>query len=138
MVLMREKYPFQHPTGHSFNCPAIRTRSCTCWKARAELRSSAGDARHLLGADALGARKVRSWTLQSLKEQRAALELRPRLLVRDPQALCQSVLMGLGVALLAIPDVLDHLQSGALERVLGPISRYFAWQKLLPTKTRSS
>ncbi|SFQ28290.1 DNA-binding transcriptional regulator, LysR family [Pseudomonas sp. NFPP07] len=87
--------------------------------------------------------KVRGWTLQGPKEQRAALELRPRLLVNDPQALCQSALMGLGVALLAIPDVLDHLQSGALERVLpdwyvdaGPISLYFAGQKLLPAKTR--
>ncbi|AZE17431.1 Transcriptional regulator, LysR family [Pseudomonas chlororaphis subsp. aureofaciens] len=40
--------------------------------------------------------KVRSWTLQGPKEQREALELRPRLLVNDPQALCQSALMGLG------------------------------------------
>jgi len=64
--------------------------------------------------------------------------------VNDPQALCQSALLGLGVALLAVPDVLAHPQSGALQRVLpdryvdaGPISLYFASQKLLPAKTRA-
>ncbi|MCY1285505.1 HTH-type transcriptional regulator DmlR [compost metagenome] len=88
--------------------------------------------------------KIRSWMLQGPKEQRAALELHPRLLVNDPQALCQSALMGLGIALLAIPDVLGHLESGTLKRVLpdwyvdaGPISLYFAGQKLLPAKTRA-
>lgn len=52
--------------------------------------------------------------------------------------------MGLGIALLAIPDVLGHLESGTLKRVLpdwyvdaGPISLYFAGQKLLPAKTRA-
>jgi DNA-binding transcriptional LysR family regulator len=87
--------------------------------------------------------KVRSWMLQGPKSQQAALELHPCLLVNDPQALCQSALMGLGIALLAIPDVLGYLESGALKRVLpdwyvdaGPISLYFASQKLLPAKTR--
>lgn len=56
--------------------------------------------------------------LQGPKGQRFTLELRPHLLVNDPQALCQSALMGLGMALLAIPDVLSHLESGALKRVL--------------------
>lgn len=48
------------------------------------------------------------------------------------------------MALLAVPDVLAHPQSGALQRVLpdryvdaGPISLYFASQKLLPAKTRA-
>ncbi|OGQ50658.1 MAG: LysR family transcriptional regulator [Deltaproteobacteria bacterium RIFCSPLOWO2_02_FULL_53_8] len=88
--------------------------------------------------------KVRNWILQGPKEQRITLELRPHLLVNDPQALCQSALMGLGVALLAIPDVLSHLESGALKRVLpdwyvdaGQISLYFASKKLLPAKTRA-
>ena len=54
------------------------------------------------------------------------------------------LLLILGLALLAVPDVLSHLQSGALQRVLpdwyvdaGPISLYFASQKLLPAKTRA-
>ncbi|MFG5862582.1 LysR family transcriptional regulator [Metapseudomonas phytobenefica] len=88
--------------------------------------------------------KVRSWMLQGAKGERVPLELRPRMLVNDPQALCASAVLGLGVALLAVPDVLGHLESGALVRLLpdwhvdaGPISLYFASQKLLPAKTRA-
>lgn len=97
-----------------------------------------------LGMRSAQSGKVRSWMLQNPKGERAPLELRPRMLVNDPQALCQSALLGLGVALLAVPDVLEHLQNGALQRVLpdwyvdaGPISLYFASQKLLPAKTRA-
>lgn len=88
--------------------------------------------------------KVRSWMLQGAKGERVPLQLRPRMLVNDPQALCASAVLGLGVALLAVPDVLGHLESGALVRLLpdwhvdaGPISLYFASQKLLPAKTRA-
>ncbi|MBD2838847.1 LysR family transcriptional regulator [Pseudomonas sp. JM0905a] len=97
-----------------------------------------------LGMRSVQSGKVRSWMLQNSKGERIPLELRPRMLVNDPQALCQSTLLGLGLALLAVPDVLTHLQSGALQRVLpdwyvdaGPISLYFASQKLLPAKTRA-
>jgi DNA-binding transcriptional LysR family regulator len=52
--------------------------------------------------------------------------------------------MGLGIGLIAMPNVLPHLQSGALIRLLpdwyvdaGPISLYFASKKLLPAKTRA-
>lgn len=86
--------------------------------------------------------KVRNWMLQGPKGGRTTLELRPHLLVNDPQALRQSALMGLGLALLAMPEVLPYLESGVLQRVLpgwhvdaGPISLYFASQ-LLPAKTR--
>ncbi|MDD2089813.1 LysR substrate-binding domain-containing protein [Pseudomonas guariconensis] len=112
-------------------------------------RSSPRRPEQLAAFDHLGMRsvqsgKVRSWMLQNSKGERIPLELRPRMLVNDPQALCQSTLLGLGLALLAVPDVLTHLQSGALRRVLpdwyvdaGPISLYFASQKLLPAKTRA-
>lgn len=88
--------------------------------------------------------KVRSWMLQGPEGQRTALELTPRLLVNDPHALCQCACLGLGVALLALPDVLPYLQDGTLERVLpgwyvdaGQIQLYFSSQKLLPAKTRA-
>ena len=52
--------------------------------------------------------------------------------------------MGLGVALIAVPNVLQHIESGALRRVLpdwyadlGEISLYFTNQKPLPAKTRA-
>jgi len=82
--------------------------------------------------------------LQGPDGQRAPLELAPRLLVNDPQALCQCARLGLGVALLAVPDVLPYLRDGTLERVLpgwhvdaGQIYLYFSSQKLLPAKTRA-
>ncbi|QHG64714.1 LysR family transcriptional regulator [Pseudomonas putida] len=88
--------------------------------------------------------KVRSWMLQGPEGQQRPLEMKPRLLVNDPQALCQSAVLGLGVALLAVPDVLRHLEDGSLVRILpewyvnaGQISLYFSSQKLLPPKTRA-
>ncbi|HCF6874158.1 TPA: LysR family transcriptional regulator [Pseudomonas aeruginosa] len=97
-----------------------------------------------LGMRSAQSGKVRSWMLQGPQGERMPLELRLRMLVNDPQALRFSAVLGLGVALLAVPDVLGHLQSGALVRLLpdwyvdaGPISLYFASQKLLPAKTRA-
>ncbi|SDH89799.1 DNA-binding transcriptional regulator, LysR family [Pseudomonas benzenivorans] len=88
--------------------------------------------------------KVRQWMLRTAGGEQAPLELRPRMLVNDPEALCRAALLGMGVALLAMPDVLAHLHSGALRRLLpdwyvdaGPISLYFASNRLLPAKTRA-
>jgi DNA-binding transcriptional LysR family regulator len=88
--------------------------------------------------------RVRSWTLRNRQGEEMAAELPPRILLNDPDAICRAALMGLGVALLALADVVHHLDSGALQRVLpdwhadaGPVSLYFASQKLLPAKTRA-
>ena len=88
--------------------------------------------------------KIRSWTLQGPEDGQMPLELKPRLLANDPQALCQCARLGLGIALLAVPDVLPYLENGSLERVLpewyvdaGQIYLYFSSQKLLPAKTRA-
>ncbi|AOX99594.1 LysR family transcriptional regulator [Jeongeupia sp. USM3] len=70
--------------------------------------------------------------------------LTPRMVVNDPDALRTAVLTGLGVGLLPLTHVHRQLASGALCRVLpewhtdaGPVSLYFASQKLLPAKTRA-
>lgn len=88
--------------------------------------------------------RIRSWMLQGPDKQQRPLEMTPRLLVNDPQALCQCACLGLGVALLAVPDVLPYLENGRLKRVLpdwyvdaGQIFLYFSSQKLLPAKTRA-
>ncbi|CAD5107561.1 LysR family transcriptional regulator [Zestomonas carbonaria] len=88
--------------------------------------------------------RVRSWTLRNAGGGEHPLELRPRMTLDDADALCRCVLLDMGVALLAVPDVLAHLESGALLRLLpdwyvdaGPISLYFGSQKLLPAKTRA-
>nr|WP_315231965.1 LysR substrate-binding domain-containing protein [uncultured Albidiferax sp.] len=69
---------------------------------------------------------------------------KPALLVNGPDAICPAALLGLGVGLVSVPHALPYLQSGALVRLLpdwycdvGPISLYFASQKLLPAKTRA-
>ena len=69
--------------------------------------------------------------------------LRTRLVLNDPEAICRAALLGLGVGLLILPDVMPHLQSGQLVRLLpdwyqdaGPLSLYFSAQRLLPAKTR--
>jgi len=69
---------------------------------------------------------------------------KPIMFMNDPDAVCRAALLGLGVCLIAMPHALPHLKSGALEWLLpdwhcdfGPISLYFASQKLLPAKTRA-
>jgi DNA-binding transcriptional LysR family regulator len=61
----------------------------------------------------------------------------------DPEAMCRAALLGLGVALIALPHALPHLESGALTRLIpqwycdaGPISIYYATRHQLPAKTR--
>jgi DNA-binding transcriptional LysR family regulator len=88
--------------------------------------------------------RVRQRMMRNAKEAEMPAELKPRMVVNDPDAVCRSVLMGLGIGLIAMPNVLPHLQSGALIRLLpdwyvdaGPISLYFASKKLLPAKTRA-
>ncbi|MBD8791970.1 LysR family transcriptional regulator [Pseudomonas syringae] len=100
-------------------------------------------AQHYVAMRSVQTGKIRSWMLQGPDAQKRPLDLTPRLLVNDPQALRQCARLGLGVALLAVPDVLADLENGRLQRVLpdwsvdaGQISLYFSSQKLLPAKTR--
>jgi len=89
-------------------------------------------------------RRVRSWSMRNRKGAQMEAELRPAMLVNDPDAICAAALLGIGVALLPLADVIEHLERGELVRLLpdwyvdaGPISLYFASQKLLPAKTRT-
>jgi DNA-binding transcriptional LysR family regulator len=66
------------------------------------------------------------------------------MIVNDPAAMREAALLGLGVALLAIPDVLRELERGNLVRLIprwhadaGSISLYYASRALLPGKTRA-
>ena len=88
--------------------------------------------------------RVRPWFLQHRNGQQATVELKARLTMSDPESLCHGALMGLGVGLIAMPHALPHLHSGKLLQLLpgwysdaGPISLYYAAQKLLPAKTRA-
>lgn len=87
--------------------------------------------------------RVRPWLLRNDQGQQAAVELRQRMTLDEPEASCQAAIMGLGICLVSMPHALAHLNSGALQRVLpgwyvdaGILSIHFSAQKLLPRKTR--
>jgi DNA-binding transcriptional LysR family regulator len=63
--------------------------------------------------------------------------------VDDPAAMREGAILGLGVALLSVSDVLSSIERGELVRLLphwyadaGAISLYYATRALLPAKTR--
>lgn len=88
--------------------------------------------------------RVRQRMLRNRAGDEEPVEQRARMTVDDPDALVQGLLMHMGIGLMALPNVLRHLESGELVRVLpdwhqdaGQISLYFTSQKLLPAKTRA-
>lgn len=87
--------------------------------------------------------RIRSWTMRNAAGREMAVELEARAVMNDMQAMCRSAMLGLGVALIAVPDVLPQLESGALVRLLpdwyvdvGSILLYFTGKRLLSAKTR--
>lgn len=114
-------------------------------------------ARHALPADpsglaeldgivmrSLSSGRVRTWSMRNAQGDEVAAVMREAIVVNDPAALREVARLGLGVALLAVPDVLPWLESGDLVRVLprwwadaGAISLYYASRSLLPGKTRA-
>lgn len=72
-----------------------------------------------------------------------AVSLSESIVFNEAEAMCRCALLRLGVALVAVPHALPHLESGALVRLVpdwyadaGPISLYYAAGALLPARTR--
>ncbi|MDE1010643.1 MAG: LysR substrate-binding domain-containing protein [Paraburkholderia fungorum] len=70
-------------------------------------------------------------------------QLSETITVNDPAAMREAAILGLGVALLSVSDVLSSVERGELVRLLphwyadaGAISIYYATRALLPAKTR--
>lgn len=87
--------------------------------------------------------RVRSWTLRNAKGEEDGVELTPRIIFSDPEAIGQAVRMGLGVALLPMPFAHHGLANGDFVRLLpgwyadlGATWIYYPSKKLLPAKTR--
>jgi DNA-binding transcriptional LysR family regulator len=87
--------------------------------------------------------RIRHWVMRDAAGAEMAATLAETLIVNDPAAMIRAALLGLGVTLVAVPDALPHLESGALTRLLphwhadaGAISLYYASRSLLPAKTR--
>jgi DNA-binding transcriptional LysR family regulator len=88
--------------------------------------------------------RLRSWTMRNRHGQEMAADPATKLSFDDPEAMTRAALLGLGVALVAMPHALPHLERGSLLRLLpdwhvdvGAISLYFAGKRLLPAKTRA-
>jgi DNA-binding transcriptional LysR family regulator len=83
-------------------------------------------------------------TMRNIAGDEMPAELNPTVVVNDPGAMCQAAVLGLGVALVVVPDALAQLKTRALVRLLpkwyvdiGAISLYYANRTLLPAKTRA-
>lgn len=87
--------------------------------------------------------RIRHWTMRDAGGAELPATLAETIVVNDPAAIREAVRLGLGVALLAVPDVLPDLERGDLVRLLprwyadaGAISLYYASRTLVPAKTR--
>ncbi|CAO4152354.1 LysR substrate-binding domain-containing protein [Methylorubrum extorquens] len=88
--------------------------------------------------------RIRHWTMRDATGREEAALLRESIVVSDPSAMREAAILGLGVALLAVPDVRPALDKGDLVRVVprwyadaGAISVYYGSRTLLPAKTRA-
>lgn len=88
--------------------------------------------------------RIRHWTMRDSVGKEIPAPLKEAFVFNDPAAMRRSAVLGLGVAMLVMADVIDDLESGALIRLVpkwyadaGAISIYFASRTLLPGKTRA-
>jgi DNA-binding transcriptional LysR family regulator len=88
--------------------------------------------------------RIRERMMRDAAGTEMAAPLKETVVFDDPEAMCRAALLGLGVALIAVPHALPHLETGALVRLVpqwysdaGPISIYYATRTLLPAKTRA-
>jgi DNA-binding transcriptional LysR family regulator len=87
--------------------------------------------------------RLRHWVMQDGAGNEAGADLSENIVLNDPAAMREAALLGLGVTLLVLPDVIANIQRGELVRLLpdwhadaGPISLYYPSRTLMPAKTR--
>ncbi|MBX3501163.1 MAG: LysR family transcriptional regulator [Alphaproteobacteria bacterium] len=88
--------------------------------------------------------RVRHWTMRDASGVEMVERLDESIVVNDPAAMREAAQLGLGVAMIAVPDVLHDLENGTLIRLMprwyadaGAISLYYATRTLMPAKTRA-
>lgn len=88
--------------------------------------------------------RVRQWVMRDAAGAEMAAGTSESVVLNDPTAMRAAALMGLGVTLIAVPDVLPQLERGELVRVLphwyvdaGAISVYYPTRSQMPGKTRA-
>jgi DNA-binding transcriptional LysR family regulator len=111
-------------------------------------RKKPGDPRDLEGLDGIVMRsgrtgRVRHRSMRDTAGNEMPARLGETIMVNDPAAMREAAILGLGVTLLAVSDVLASIERGELVRLLprwyadaGAISIYYATRALLPAKTR--
>ncbi|PZV38806.1 LysR family transcriptional regulator [Mesorhizobium kowhaii] len=87
--------------------------------------------------------RIRPWTLRNATGSEMAGPLAETIIVNDPAAMREAVRLGLGIAMIAVADILLELERGELVRLLpnwyadaGAISLYYSSKTLMPAKTR--
>ncbi|WP_105419906.1 LysR family transcriptional regulator [Neorhizobium sp. T25_27] len=87
--------------------------------------------------------RIRQWVMRNAGGDEVPVALREKMVLNDPAAIAHAASLGLGVAMIAMPDALSYMENGTLVRLLpdwyadiGPISIYYASKTLLPAKTR--
>jgi len=85
--------------------------------------------------------RIRTWTMRDSQGREVAARMNPATVLNDPASMVRAALLGMGAALVAVPDVARHLQSGELIRLLprwyadaGTISLYHSGRALRPAK----
>ncbi|AHL35031.1 LysR family transcriptional regulator [Pseudomonas brassicacearum] len=88
--------------------------------------------------------RVRQTVLRNAAGRECAVQLNESMIFNDPVAMREAALLGLGVALLVVPDAVPWLERGELVRLLpdwyvdlGVISLYYPSRTLMPAKTRA-
>jgi DNA-binding transcriptional LysR family regulator len=87
--------------------------------------------------------RISQRTMRNTAGEEMPARLNETIMVNDPGAMREAAILGLGVALLSVSDVLSSIERGELVRLLprwyadaGAISIYYATRALLPAKTR--
>jgi len=88
--------------------------------------------------------RVRQWIMRDASGAEMPAAQPERIMLSDPAAMVEAAVLGLGVALVMVPDALPHLERGTLVRLAprwyadaGAISLYYADRVLQPAKTRA-
>jgi DNA-binding transcriptional LysR family regulator len=91
----------------------------------------------------LSSGRLAPWTLKNEAGQEVVANVRPVMVLDDPEAIARAAACGMGIAMLPLPHALPLLERGELVRVLPewyadalPLSIYYTSRKLLPAKVR--